>query len=123
MTSLAGVAEYCRTLMAGAREEQLWLLFLNTKAMLIADELLYQGTIDHVPVYPREIVRRALELDASALILAHNHPSGDATPSREDILMTGNIINACKPLEIKVLDHIVVTESGFVSLRKLGYLL
>ena len=98
------------------------MLFLDRKNVVIADEVQSAGTIDHTPVYPREIVKRALELGASAMILVHNHPSGDPTPSRADIEMTREIAAAGKPLKIAVHDHLVIGRSGHASFKSLGLL-
>ena len=108
--------------MARAPQEAFRVLFLDRKNMLIADEVQSQGTIDHTPVYPREIVRRALEHSASAMILVHNHPSGDPTPSRADIEMTQEIVAAAKALRIAVHDHLVVGRGGTASFKALGLL-
>ncbi len=113
------VIDYCRAAMAFETKEQFRLLFLDKKNALIADEVQQRGTIDHTPVYPREVVKRALELSASALILVHNHPSGDPTPSRADIEMTKTIADAAKPLGISVHDHIIIGKSGHVSMKSL----
>jgi len=99
---------------------QLRILFLDKKNALIADELQQTGTVDHTPVYPREVVKRALELSATALILVHNHPSGDPTPSRADIDMTRHIADVAKPLGILLHDHIIVGRDGHVSMRGLN---
>ncbi len=117
--SWAQVIEYCRAAMAFEQREQFRILFLDKKNQLIADEVQQTGTVDHTPVYPREIVRRALELSASALILVHNHPSGDPTPSRADIDMTRMIVDTAKPLGITVHDHIIVGRNGHASFRGL----
>ena len=93
--------------------------FLDKKNALIADEVQQTGTVDHTPVYPREVIRRALELSATALILVHNHPSGDPTPSRADIDMTRTIIESAKPLGIVVHDHIVIGKKGHASMKGL----
>lgn len=98
---------------------QFRILFLDKRNALIADEVQQTGTIDHTPVYPREVVKRALELSATALILAHNHPSGDPTPSRADIDMTKLIVETAKPLGIAVHDHIIIGKDGHVSLKGL----
>lgn len=95
------------------------MLFLDKKNQLIADEVMNEGTVDHAPVYPREIVRRALELSASAVILLHNHPSGDPTPSRADIDMTRQIIEAARPLKVAVHDHLIVGRDGVASFKAL----
>jgi len=111
---------YCTTAMAHNTTEQFRILFLDRKNVLIADEVQQKGTIDHTPVYPREIVKRALELNASALILVHNHPSGDPTPSATDIEMTKQITNAAKPMNILVHDHLVIGKGQHVSFKALG---
>ena len=111
------VVDYCRARMAYAEREEFRVLFLDRKNGLIADEALSQGTVDHAPVYPREVVRRALELSASALLLVHNHPSGDPTPSNQDVKMTLEIIAVAKPLGVTVHDHVIVGRQGHVSLR------
>lgn len=120
ITSSASLEAYLRVRLSGLPREQFRVLFLDKRNRLIADEALGDGTIDHAPVYPREIVRRALQLDACALILAHNHPSGDATPSEADIAMTKEIVKACNVMGIKVHDHVVVGGRDVVSLRALG---
>ncbi|MBZ6075472.1 RadC family protein [Microvirga puerhi] len=117
LSSWASVIDYCRTAMAFMDKEQFRLLFLDKRNALIADEVQQSGTIDHTPVYPREVVKRALELSASALILVHNHPSGDPTPSSADIKMTREIIDAATPLGIIVHDHIIVGREGHASLK------
>ncbi len=111
---------YCRAAMAYAEREEFRVLFLDAKNRLIADEVQGRGTIDHTPVYPREVVRRALELSAASIILLHNHPSGDPTPSRADVEMTKKIITAAEPLGIVVHDHIIIGRDGHASLRALG---
>ncbi|HEY2356500.1 MAG TPA: DNA repair protein RadC, partial [Phenylobacterium sp.] len=111
---------YLRTVMTGVPREQFRVLFLDKKNQLIADEVMGRGTVDHAPVYPREVVRRALELNASALVLAHNHPSGDPTPSTADVDMTRQIVEAARTLSIAVHDHIVVGGAETASLRALG---
>ncbi|MDI7924226.1 RadC family protein [Ferirhizobium litorale] len=119
LSSWSSVIAYCHAAMAHETREQFRILFLDKKNALIADEVQGQGTIDHTPVYPREVVRRALELSASAIILVHNHPSGDPTPSRADIDMTQLIISTAKPLGITVHDHIIIGKEGHVSFRSL----
>lgn len=119
LTSWSSVIDYCRTAMAFADKEQLRILFLDKRNALIADELQQTGTVDHTPVYPRELVKRALELSATAIILVHNHPSGDPTPSQADITMTKTIIDIAKPLGVSVHDHIIVGRNGHTSLRGL----
>jgi len=119
LSSWSAVLDYCRTAMAFAEKEQFRLLFLDKRNALIADEVQQSGTVDHTPVYPREVVKRALELSASAVILVHNHPSGDPTPSSADIKMTRDIIDVAKPLGITVHDHIIVGRDGHASLKGL----
>lgn len=113
---------YCRTTMAHRETEQFRVFFLDRKNVLIADEAQGKGTVDHVPVYPREVVKRALELNASALILVHNHPSGDPTPSDADIAMTHKIGEAADALSITLHDHLIIGRSGEFSFRSAGYL-
>ena len=120
ISSWSALLAYARIAMAGEPTEQFRLFFLDKKNALIADEVTNRGTVDHAPVYPREVVKRALELDASAVILAHNHPSGDPTPSGADIDMTRQVIEACRPLKIAVHDHIVVGAEGVASFKALG---
>ncbi len=117
--SWSSVIEYCRSAMAFEEREQFRILFLDKKNTLIADEVQQSGTVDHTPVYPREVVRRALELSATAVILVHNHPSGDPTPSRADVQMTLQIIEVAKPLGITVHDHVIIGRNGHASLRGL----
>ena len=119
LSSWNDVIEYCRTGMAFADKEQFRLLFLDKRNQLIADEVQQTGTIDHTPVYPREVIKRALELSATALILVHNHPSGDPTPSQADIQMTKAIVQIATPLGISVHDHIIVGKNGHASLKGL----
>ncbi len=117
LSSWSAVIDYCRAAMAFADREEFRLIFLDKRNQLIADELQQRGTVDHTPVYPREVVKRALELSASAIILVHNHPSGDPAPSAADIAMTHEIIKAAKPLGIAVHDHIIVGRQGHASLK------
>jgi DNA repair protein RadC len=119
LSSWSNVLDYCRTAMAFADKEQLRILFLDKRNRLIADELQQEGTVDHTPVYPREVVKRALELSATAIVLVHNHPSGDPSPSRADIEMTKAIVEVAKPLGIEVHDHIIVGRDGHASLKGL----
>src|SRR5215468_9444695 len=119
LSSWAAVLDYCRAAMAFADKEQFRLLFLDKRNRLIADEVQQVGTVDHAPVYPREVVKRALELSATAVILVHNHPSGDPTPSHADIQMTQTIIDVARPLGIAVHDHIIVGKEGHASFRSL----
>ena len=120
LSSWSSVIEYCRAAMAFAEVEQFRILFLDKRNGLLANELQQTGTVDHTPVYPREVVRRALELNASALILVHNHPSGDPTPSQADIAMTREIADISKPLGILLHDHIIVGRNGHASLKGMG---
>jgi len=117
--SWSSVIDYCHAAMAYETREQFRILFLDKRNALIADEVQQRGTIDHTPVYPREVVKRALDLSATAIILVHNHPSGDPTPSRADIDMTKLIVETAKPLGITVHDHIIVGKEGHVSLKGL----
>ena len=119
LSSWSSVLDYCRTTMAFADKEQFRILFLDKRNQLIADEVQQTGTVDHTPVYPREVVKRALELSATAVILVHNHPSGDPTPSRADIQMTQSIVEVAKPLGIAVHDHIIVGKEGHASFKGL----
>jgi DNA repair protein RadC len=119
LSSWSEVLDYCRTAMAFEDREQFRILFLDKKNRLIRDEIQQVGTVDHTPVYPREVVRRALELSASAVLLIHNHPSGDPSPSRADIEMTKTIIDVASPLGITVHDHIIIAREGHASLRAL----
>jgi len=119
LSSWSAVLDYCRAAQAFADKEQFRILFLDKRNQLIADEVQQQGTVDHTPVYPREVVKRALELSATAVILVHNHPSGDPTPSRADIQMTQQIVDIAKPLGIAVHDHIIVGKDGHASLKGL----
>ncbi|MHA1598864.1 MAG: RadC family protein [Alphaproteobacteria bacterium] len=114
--------KYCRAAMAYKKSEHFRVLFLNKKNVLIADEVQQQGTVDHTPVYPREVVKRALELGATALIMVHNHPSGDAAPSKADIEMTKDVHAACEKLGIQLHDHIIVSKSGTNSFKTMGLL-
>ena len=119
LASWSSVVEYCHAAMAYETREQFRILFLDKRNALIADEVQQKGTVDHTPVYPREVVKRALDLSATAIILVHNHPSGDPTPSRADIEMTKTIIETAKPLGITVHDHIIIGKEGHVSLKGL----
>jgi DNA repair protein RadC len=117
--SFMDVIDYCRTAMAYAEREEFRILFLDKRNALIADEVQGVGTVDHTPVYPREVVRRALELGSTALILAHNHPSGDPTPSTADIRMTRDIVAIAQPFGIAVHDHLIVGRNGHASFKGL----
>ncbi|MEI9996488.1 MAG: DNA repair protein RadC [Rhizomicrobium sp.] len=122
LSSWAALIDYCTAAMARSPTEEFRVLFLDRKNILVADEVQTRGTVDHAPVYPREIVKRALELGASAVILVHNHPSGDPTPSRADIEMTRDVCAAAKALKIAVHDHLVIGRSGHASFKALGLL-
>jgi DNA repair protein RadC len=111
------VVQYCRAAMAYEMREEFRILFLDNRNRLIADEVQGRGTVNHTPVYVREVIKRALELSASSIILVHNHPSGDPTPSRADIDMTKQIIEAAKKLDISVHDHLIVGRDGHISMR------
>ncbi len=119
LSSWSAVLDYCRTTMAFSAREEFRILFLDKRNHLIADEVQGRGTVDHTPVYPREVARRALELSASAIILAHNHPSGDPSPSAADVRMTREVVNVLDPLGIIVHDHIILGRTGHASLKGL----
>ncbi len=114
--------KYCRASMAYEKAEHFRILFLNKKNILIADEVQQQGTVDHTPVYPREVVKRALELGATAIIMVHNHPSGDPSPSKADIEMTMEVKEAGEKLGIVLHDHVIVSKSGNNSFKTMGLL-
>jgi DNA repair protein RadC len=120
ISSWSALLAYVKTALAHEAREQFRVLFLDKKNQLIADEVMNRGTIDHAPVYPREVMRRALELSASAVILVHNHPSGDPTPSPDDLHLTAEALAAGRLLDIDVLDHLVVGHDAWVSLRDRG---
>ncbi|HEY1880814.1 MAG TPA: DNA repair protein RadC [Caulobacteraceae bacterium] len=120
ISSWSALLAYVRSAMAHEAREQFRVLFLDKKNQLILDEVMNEGTVDHAPVYPREVVRRALETAASAVILVHNHPSGDPTPSSADIDMTRQVIEAARSLRIAVHDHLVVGRDGVASFKALG---
>jgi len=120
LTSWATLMDYCKTTMTHRETEQFRVLFLDRKNVLIADEPQAKGTVDHVPVYPREVVKRALELNASALILVHNHPSGDPTPSESDVTMTQQIKTAAFALGITLHDHVIIGKAHDFSFRAQG---
>ena len=122
LSSWGKLLDYCRIALAHEKVERFHLLFLDRQNRLIADETQQRGTVDHTPVYPREVVRRALELVATALILVHNHPSGDPTPSKGDIEMTREIVAAGEKLGIAVHDHVVIAKSGETSFKSAGLL-
>lgn len=122
LSSWSQLIDYCRSQMAFESIEQFRILFLDKKNRLIADEVQQTGTVDHTPVYPREVIKRSLELSATALILVHNHPSGDPSPSSADVRMTREISDIAKPLGITLHDHIIIGKSGHASLRGLKLL-
>jgi DNA repair protein RadC len=122
LSSWPALLDYCMAAMARSQTEEFRVLFLDRKNVLVADEVQSKGTVDHTPVYPREIVRRALEHGASAIILVHNHPSGDPTPSRADIELTREIAAAARALKIAVHDHLVIGRGGHASFKSLGLL-
>ncbi|UWR11452.1 RadC family protein [Sulfitobacter mediterraneus] len=122
LSSWDALLEYCQIAMAHRETEQFRVLYLDRKNLLIADEEQGKGTVDHVPVYPREVAKRALELNASALILVHNHPSGDPTPSAADIDMTHQIESACDALGLTLHDHLIIGKSRELSLRSEGFI-
>jgi DNA repair protein RadC len=122
LSSWAALLDYCTAAMARGAKEEFRVLFLDRKNVLVADEVQSKGTIDHTPVYPREIVKRALELGATAIILVHNHPSGDPTPSKADIDMTRDIVKAALALGITVHDHLVIGRKGHASFKSLNLL-
>ncbi len=122
ISSWTNLIDYCSAAMADERTERFRILFLDRKNKLIADEIQQRGTVDHTPVYPREVIKRALELGATALILVHNHPSGDPTPSRADIEMTHEVRDAADKLGIAVYDHVIVGKGTSSSFKALGLL-
>lgn len=122
LSSWQAVVDYCRAAMGREKIEQFRLLFLDNRNCLIADEVQQRGTVNHTPLYPREVLKRALELGASALIMVHNHPSGDPTPSKADIEMTRYVRDALSKVDIRLHDHIIVAKSEFRSLKTDGYI-
>jgi DNA repair protein RadC len=114
------VIDYLTSAMAFEPREQFRVLYLDKRNNLIADEIMHEGTVDHTPVYPREVLRRAIELHATGCVLVHNHPSGDATPSRSDIDMSKQVVEVCGLLGIAVHDHVIIARDGHSSLRGLG---
>ena len=122
LSSWEAVIDYCQAQLAHEKREQFYILLLDRKNTLIATEQLGEGTVDHTPVYPREVVKRALDRHASAVILVHNHPSGDPTPSRDDIQMTKDIGKALNAVEIRLHDHLVIGSRGHASFKRLGFL-
>lgn len=123
MSSWDDLITYCRTTMAHRDTEQFRVLYLDRKNVLIADEEQAKGTVDHVPVYPREVAKRALELNVSAIILVHNHPSGDPTPSLQDIEMTDAIVAACQAISVTIHDHLIIGKETEVSFKSEGLLM
>ena len=122
LSSWDKLLRYCKASMGYETTEQFRILFLNNKNVLIADEVQQKGTVDHTPVYPREVVKRALELGATAIIMVHNHPSGDPTPSQGDIAMTRQVVEAAGKLQIRVHDHLIIGRNDHVSFKALGLL-
>ena len=122
LSNWQALLDYCQASMAYGKIEQFRIFYLNNRNVLIADEMQQQGTVDHTPVYPREVVKRALELGASALIMVHNHPSGDPTPSRADVEMTRHVREAGEKLGITLHDHVVVGHNGCRSFKEMGLL-
>lgn len=122
LNSWQRIVDYCRAAMAHETHEQFRLLFLDRKNQFISEEVHQRGTIDHTPVYPREVVQRALEVGAGALVLVHNHPSGDTEPSKDDIAMTRAIQDACRPLDIAIHDHLIIGRNAVTSFKALGLL-
>lgn len=120
LSSWTALLNYCRSAMQFEGKEQFRVLFLDRKNRLIADEVLGQGTVDRAPVYPREVIKRALELNSTAIILAHNHPSGDPTPSQSDLVMTENIVTAAKSIGLTVHDHLIIGRDNIASFKTLG---
>lgn len=120
ISSWDALLSYCRAAMADEKTELFRILFLDKKNILIADEVQQRGTVDHTPVYPREVVKRALELGASSIILVHNHPSGDPTPSKADIDMTNQIVKAAGALNIRIHDHLIIGHKHHASFKSMG---
>ncbi len=120
LSSWSALLDYCRSAMQFESTEHFRVLFLDRKNRLIADEVLGQGTVDRAPVYPREILKRALVHESTAIILAHNHPSGDPTPSQSDIDMTKEIVQACRPIRVTVHDHLIIGRDNIASFKTLG---
>jgi DNA repair protein RadC len=122
ISSWSQLVNYCRVALAHEPREQFRVLFLDAKNQLIADEVMNQGTVDHAPVYPREIARRSLELSAASLILVHNHPSGDPKPSAADLAITREVVAAVETISVRVHDHLVIGRNGVASFKSLGLL-
>jgi DNA repair protein RadC len=122
MNNWSRLMDYCYSSMAHETKEHFRILFLNKKNEMIADEIQGSGTVDHTPAYPREIMKRALEIGATAMILVHNHPSGDPAPSQADIDLTRAVVNAGEPFQIKIHDHVIIGRKGYSSFKNLGLL-
>lgn len=122
LSNWMAVTDYLTAAMANNKDEQFRLLFVDKKNRLIADEVQQTGSVDHTPVYPRKVIERALNIGATALILVHNHPSGDPTPSRDDIELTRQLVDAGRPLGVVIHDHVIIARSGHASLKSLGYI-
>lgn len=120
ISNWTSLLDYCRSLLAAKKKEEFHLLFLNSKNELIADEKQQSGTVNHAPVYPREVISRALELGASAVILVHNHPSGDPMPSQADIKVTRDIVQAGQGVSITVHDHLIIGSDSHYSFKGEG---
>lgn len=120
LSSWTALLDYCRSAMQFEGKEQFRVLFLDRKNRLIADEIMGHGTVDRAPVYPREVIKRALDLNSTAIILAHNHPSGDPTPSQSDIVMTKNMVEAAKAIGVTVHDHLIIGRDNIASFKSLG---
>lgn len=114
--------KYCKIDMGQKKTECLRIIFLDSRNRLIKDEIVQKGSVSQTPVYPREIARRALELSASSIVMVHNHPAGDLRPSKNDILMTNAVLNALTPLEITLIDHLIISKTGHISFKACGYL-
>lgn len=117
INSWTALLDYCQVCMASKAIEEFRVLYLNNKNRLIADEVQQTGTVDHTPVYPREVLKRALEVGASSLILVHNHPSGDVTPSKADIDMTRKLCEAAQPFNIRIHDHLIIAKGTHYSFK------
>lgn len=114
--------KYCKIDMGQKKTECLRIIFLDSRSRLIKDEIVQKGSVNQTPVYPREIARRALELGASSIVMVHNHPAGDLRPSRNDIVMTKAVLNTLESLEIALIDHLIISKTGYVSFKACGYL-
>lgn len=120
LSNWQSLIDYCRIKLAHKKKEEFHILFLDRKNRLIADEMQQKGSIDHTPVYPREVIKRALELQSTAIILVHNHPSGDPSPSADDLEMTKRIARAGEELNIRLHDHLIISKSGHTSFKTMG---